>query len=544
MTLDHAGAVDALPMRPRLADGAAVHAPADDGGPWLLETPGGRYLRVGADLARLAQVLTGEHDRDELLALLGERWNDEALDQALRSLQGMRLLDDGRQRRVSSRRVTLAPPFTLQLSLLNPTGLLRAMSPLIEVLGRRGALMGIAAVSLAGLPALALEAGHLRDAISNPITGSTLLFFMVAIFVSTAIHELAHGAVLVRYGAEPRRMGVMLFYLVPAFFCDVSDGWRLPRNQQRVRVALAGIVAQLACAGLLALAALPAAGTGAHQWLLLASASLYIAGLVNLVPFVKLDGYLALMAHLDISNLRDQAMADARSFLGSVLFGARRTRSLPQLRWAVPYGLACMAFPLYLIGVVAFALWSQNMADIGFMGALLTLLLGLTLVLMVVVGLRRLILDALGSGAPVARLVGVLALGAALLGVVGTQVHLEQKLRGTYVVDGDRTVLLVPENAAADLVRPGQQVELRTKGVILQPVTGTAVVGAEVTDAVPDGPLLPIDLGFDLELPVVHRAFELDRTDGDGATSGTTRVQVGERPLWRWLMTKYVDPVL
>lgn len=34
------------------------------------------------------------------------------------------------------------------------------------------------------------------------------------------------GAHLLR--CRPSRMGVMLFYLLPAFFCDVSDGWRLP----------------------------------------------------------------------------------------------------------------------------------------------------------------------------------------------------------------------------------------------------------------------------------------------------------------------------
>lgn len=39
--------------RPRLNDGVQVHAPSEEGQPWLLQRGEHQYFRVGADLATL-----------------------------------------------------------------------------------------------------------------------------------------------------------------------------------------------------------------------------------------------------------------------------------------------------------------------------------------------------------------------------------------------------------------------------------------------------------------------------------------------------------
>lgn len=82
-----------------------------------------------------------------------------------------------------------------------------------------------------------------------------------------------------------------------------------------------------------------------HDGMLIFGVSTYLTGVLNFVPLVKLDGYLALMSHLDIPHLRDRSMTDARRFLARILFGGRYSRELPQLTWAVPFGFACMLFP-------------------------------------------------------------------------------------------------------------------------------------------------------------------------------------------------------
>ncbi|MCR2185631.1 hypothetical protein NSX52_24025, partial [Salmonella enterica] len=71
-----------------------------------------------------------------------------------------------------------------------------------------------------------------------PLTG--LLILIAVLSLATLLHEAAHGLTLARFGGSPRRAGFMLFYLTPAFFVDVTDGWRLPKRSQRVAIALAG----------------------------------------------------------------------------------------------------------------------------------------------------------------------------------------------------------------------------------------------------------------------------------------------------------------
>ena len=39
------------------------------------------------------------------------------------------------------------------------------------------------------------------------------------------IHESAHGLTCKHYGGEVHSMGFMLLYLMPAFFCDITEAW-------------------------------------------------------------------------------------------------------------------------------------------------------------------------------------------------------------------------------------------------------------------------------------------------------------------------------
>ncbi|AJM77147.1 hypothetical protein [Rathayibacter toxicus] len=72
---------------------------------------------------------------------------------------------------------------------------------------------------IAGLVALLIRGDGLVDALSQPVSYSTLFVLFLGILLSTALHEVGHGLVLAAYGAAPNRVGVMLFSLMPAFFC-------------------------------------------------------------------------------------------------------------------------------------------------------------------------------------------------------------------------------------------------------------------------------------------------------------------------------------
>ena len=457
-------ATPALPARPRLAENVTVHPPRSDGDPWVLEWDGRRYLRISEDLARCAELLTGEYDQSELLALLGSRWDAETLHEALVQFQAKEMLDDGRQRSFSRRRVVVVPPMSIQFNVLNPSKLLSRMRPLLTALSTRPGQLVTWALAISGLVSLVLVADRVRDVLANPLPLKSLALVAAGGFVGTVIHELAHGATLLHYGGRPRRLGVMLFYCVPAFFCDVSDGWLLSNRMYRVRVALAGIFAQFVVAGIVGSAGAVLTDSTLGDALLLLALGTYLAAVVNLIPFVKLDGYLALMAYLDIPNLRDHAMHDARTYLGHVLFGAERKRRLDQ-RWAVPYGLVCMAFPLYIIGGVALTLWSGMLQGLGAVGAVLILGFFAGLLFVAISGVGRILAIARSNGASLTRVVVVSSLLAGVVVAALRLVPVHQNVSGYYRVEDGKAQLLIPENRDVEKVTAGSHVELRTNGV-------------------------------------------------------------------------------
>lgn len=521
-----------------------MHPPRNDGDPWVLEWDGRRYLRISEDLARCAELLTGEYDQTELLALLGSRWDAETLEQALVEFQTKEMLDDGRQRSFSSRRVVVVPPMSIQLNVLDPSKLLSRIRPVLSALGTRPGQLVTWVLALSGLVSLAFVADRVREVLANPLPLKSLALVAIGGFVGTVIHELAHGATLLHYGGRPRRLGVMLFYCVPAFFCDVSDGWLLSNRMHRVRVALAGIFAQFVVAGIVGTAGALLSDNILGDALLLLALGTYLAAVINLIPFVKLDGYLALMAYLDIPNLRDHAMHDARTFLGHVLFGAERDRRLQQ-RWAVPYGLICMAFPLYIIGGVALTLWSGMLQGLGAVGAVLILGFFAGLLFVAISGVGRILALARRNGASLTRVVVVSALLVGAVVAALRLVPIHQEVSGYYLVHDDKAQLLIPKDRDAENVAAGSHVELRSNGVVLRTSVGEARVaetpdtGAVSLDLQEVMPVL-IDTGATLDF----HTYDLDVAEPPELSAGVARVDAGDTTLDEWLYDRHIAPVL
>jgi Zn-dependent protease len=126
----------------------------------------------------------------------------------------------------------------------------------------------------------------------------------IALLATNVLHEMAHAAACKHYGGRVERIGVMLMYLQPVLYCDVSDSWRFPDTRHKIVVAAAGLVLQLVLAAL--------AGTA---WVFSGAPVLYVFAAVNLalivlnlIPFVKLDGYWMLVHKLGEPNLRQKGL--------------------------------------------------------------------------------------------------------------------------------------------------------------------------------------------------------------------------------------------
>ena len=528
--------------RPRIAADVRVHRPSEEGQPWIIQRGTAGYFRVQADLARLVQALDGDRDHGELVEVLGAPWTTADVERALRTLAAARVLDDGAARPRRDRRFRFVPPLTVQFTVLRPERLLSRMSPLLARLANRGFAAAALACALGGLLALALLAPALTTALGAPLPLAAYAAILGGVLATTAVHEFSHGALLTYYGGRPSRMGVMLFYLSPAFFCDVSDGWRLGRREQRVRVALAGIAAQAVVAGLAALSCLFLSASTLRSAVLVFALASYVSGAVNLLPLVKLDGYIALMSHLDLPHLRDRSMTDGRRFLSRLLFGGRYQRELPQLRWSVPYGLACLAFPLYLIGS-AVALWAGLLQRIGEVGAAAVCAVLCFVGYRLWRGARRLVREARAAGARIWRVALAGTLAAAVAAAVLLLVSVPYRISGGYVTGADgRVELVLPTSADLGAVRAGEQVALYRAGVMTRSRSGSATVQnphATSTTA-PISAFTPVS-GDLLALPASAVRLRVDATPAD--RTGAAVLDTGRRTLAVWCYDTYLAPV-
>lgn len=529
--------------RPTLADNVDVHPPAAEDQPWVVARGEREYIRVGKDLGRLLKELDGRSGHQELAERLGEPWTPTVVSEVVGDLHEKGLIEDGSDRRHSGRWVKYVPPLTIQFTLLRPQRLLAAVAPLIRLAAGRTALTLAAIVGIAGIVALLAQGPEIGDALSTPLAPVVYLAVVAGFLLSTILHEMAHGAALVRYGGRPSRIGIMLFYLSPAFFCDVSDAWRLPYGWQRVRIALAGIGMQTFIACLAAIAALAGGfSDDVRHGLLLFAVVAIVASVLNLIPLIKLDGYIALMSWLDVPHLRDRSMTDARRVLGRALFGGRYRRELPDLRWAPLYGLACMLFPVFVV-LQALALWVDLFSRMGIVGATLLLCGFGYLAYALGRGVLRVAREALAAQAPRWRVGAVVAALGAIVVVALVAVSVPYRVAGGYVARDGETALVVPREGETD-IPVGSDVRLASNGPVLNTPAGSATTtSSEGTEAqAPLAALVPIRLGDDFKTPVMRYPLRVEERPEE--RTGTASVDLGHRPLGEWLYRTYVAPAI
>lgn len=123
-----------------------------------------------------------------------------------------------------------------------------------------------------------------------------------SLFFIMFLHELSHAAAAIKSGIKARSIGLGFYTIMPAMYTDLTDIWKLPKAG-RVKVNLAGIFIQLII-GIGIAAALNIVANGVVQSLLW---KIYFFNtclvIMNLVPFLKLDGYWVLSDLLGAPNL-------------------------------------------------------------------------------------------------------------------------------------------------------------------------------------------------------------------------------------------------
>lgn len=537
--------IDALERPTRAAD-VRLHPPADGNGPWVLQHRDQRFIRIGSDAAHLLLLLDGSRTCSELTLSLGAPWTSAEVHSTVDEFRKMGLLQGSERRRDSNsetRRISYTPPLSLHITLVNPARLLEFLRPLTQSVAGLVGRVAAVVLALSGLIILAAHISDVSDTLSRPLPLSSYLIFLVATFCTTVLHELGHGIVLAHYGGKSRRMGIMLLCMIPAFFCDVSDGWRLPQRRQRVWTALAGVAVQAAVAGVAAVMGLLLPVTNEVRELALAfSVVTYILALLNLIPFVKFDGYIALMSILDISHLRAKSMADARNFISSILFGGRRYSELPNRYWVVPYGVLCTVFPFLLIAFTL-SIWADVALSTGLGGAIILFCVGIYGVYRACKGVVSTIKRARATGAKPPRIiVSIMFITTAFFAAI-ICVKVPYAVQAAYVRHGSAIEILIPKDADSSSLREGMPISLRSIGILGSSEVARARLDSALGEPsfIPAQALTPVqdDLGK-ISAVAYPATGQVSRIPVVGAAD----LHVGKLPLITWAIKSYGSPIL
>ncbi|TWD46143.1 efflux RND transporter periplasmic adaptor subunit [Pseudomonas sp. SJZ131] len=314
-------------------------APALDGSPrWTLADPvRGRYFKLGAAAMRLLrhwslgdpeQVLRAAN-REPGLPLDGAE-----LEQLLNFLRGHDLISalDPQQRasyslKTAAQRQTLWQILLHQylffrIPLWRPDAFLNRAWPWLQRFGPHALRIGLPATLALGVFLVSRDWQRFIGTFLHLFSLGGALAFGVALFFAKLCHEFGHAFMAKRAGCRVQSMGVAFMVMLPMFYTDVSDAWRVNDRRARLFIGAGGVFAELllACLALLAWSLLPD-GPARTAAFMLASATWITTLVINLNPFMRFDGYFLLSDFWEVDNLQGRAFALCRWRLREALFG-------------------------------------------------------------------------------------------------------------------------------------------------------------------------------------------------------------------------------
>lgn len=311
----------------------------------ILNHETGKYLRLGLREFNWLNLFDGQRHVREFPALLGQ---EEALVQELvRRMAAAKLIclsDEPVELQpiiltadstVKTKRVEWTSFGQLRIHLGQPKAFLDRIAPVTRPFLSRVGIMGAILFSLLGL-ALALSQGsEFVAAVRNfPWHLGQTITVIALIFATTVLHELGHAVVCHYFGAPVRSLGLMIFYLQPAAYADVTDSWQLKNRWHRVAISAAGVYVQaiIASAAVMLWSVMRLTGHAAGGDMVVIFVALNLALIAfNVLPFTRLDGYWMLSNIVGIPNLRDRAMEWVRASMRAAL--TRRPIDPKRLRY-------------------------------------------------------------------------------------------------------------------------------------------------------------------------------------------------------------------
>jgi putative peptide zinc metalloprotease protein len=232
-----------------------------------------------------------DHPAIDLYAVIGERIRSRGERYRARVIGGLR-----------SQTITV-PGVNRFLDWLYPRGGRLLFTPPFVVATVVAALAG-----LASFGALVVER---RYSVSFRLSSAEAVALLALGVIVLFIHELGHALAVRHAGRRVVNAGFRLYLGHPAFFIDSTDLLFATPRQRAVNAA-AGPYAESVATAFVSVAALLLPRGELAALLFRVSALAYLNVLINLIPFIELDGYWLLTDLLDVPRLRARSIAVVR----------------------------------------------------------------------------------------------------------------------------------------------------------------------------------------------------------------------------------------
>lgn len=257
-----------------------------------------------------------------------------------------------------------------KVPLFRPERFLQATMPFVEPLFSRAAAVAVLMVSLAGLYLASRQWDLFAATFLDFLSFEGALVYGATLVVVKSLHELGHAYAATRAGVRVNTMGVAFMVLTPILYTDVTDAWRLRHRRDKLAIDAAGIVVELALAGLaIFLWTFLPDGPLRSAAFVTATTSLVMGLVVNLNPLMRFDGYHLLADAWQIPNLQARSNELAGWWLRESLFGLRKPPPEPfaprRARLLIAYALAVWIYRLLLFLGIALLVYHMFFKALG-----------------------------------------------------------------------------------------------------------------------------------------------------------------------------------
>ena len=209
-----------------------------------------------------------------------------------------------------------------RIPLIKPQVLLAKCLPYLRWVFSPVTAFTVLMITLTGLFLVTRQWDTFKSTFVDQLSLSGAISFGVALVFSKCLHELGHAFTATRYNVRVAHMGIALLVMFPMPYTDTSESWKLTNPKQRLNIASAGIITELALAGIATLAwSLSADGAFKSALFFLATTSWVLTLLINVSPFMRFDGYFILSDLLDFPNLHERSTAIAKTWMRRTLLG-------------------------------------------------------------------------------------------------------------------------------------------------------------------------------------------------------------------------------